>query len=120
MTDDDETLKAIEELDQILDQEREALITGDLDQLTRLLELKESLIDQINAKDSVQKEQLADVQDKVARNQALLHSAMEGIRAVADRMADLRRVRQGLETYDRTGRKTQFPTQVQRIVEKRA
>lgn len=118
MTDSAQDL--IDELDDLLDQEREALLKGELGQLARLMTLKEGLIDRIRGHESLEQEVLASVQGKVTRNQALLNSAMEGIRAVADRIADLRRVRRGLETYDRTGRKTEVGTQNRSTVERRA
>jgi len=110
----------IDQLDELLDRERQALIDGDLDFLSRLLTRKESLIIDINTLDALERSQLGGVPDKVARNQVLLNSAMEGIQAVAKRMAELRRVRQGLETYDQKGRKTRLETQSQPSVEKRA
>ncbi len=110
----------IDELDTLLDRERQALIDGDLELLGRMLTHKQGLIENINAMDALERERLTDIHNKVTRNQALLNSAMEGIRAVANRMADLRRVRQGLETYDQSGRKTRFETQNLSSVEKRA
>ena len=110
----------IDELDTLLDQERGALVRGDLEQLGRLVAHKENLIGKINMLDALERSRLAHVHDKVARNQALLNSAMEGIRAVASRMAELRRVRHGLETYDRAGRKKRFGTQTHTSMEKRA
>lgn len=110
----------IDELDSLLDRERQALIDGDLELLGRMLAQKQSLIEEVNAMDALERGHLAQVHDKVSRNQELLNSAMEGIRAVANRMADLRRVRHGLETYDRAGRKTRFETQNTSSVEKRA
>ncbi len=115
----------IDELDQLLEKEREALLAGDLEQIGRLMELKEQLIDKINsldaeAKAALDRSALSQMQDKMTRNQALLQGAMEGIRAVADRIAGLRRVREGLETYDQAGRKTQHTTGLKGHVEKRA
>ncbi|HHS89487.1 MAG TPA: flagellar biosynthesis protein FlgN [Rhodobacteraceae bacterium] len=110
----------IDDLDSLLDRERMALIDGDLELLGRMLAQKQELIDNLNNMDTLEREHLADVHDKVTRNQELLNSAMEGIRAVANRMADLRRVRQGLETYDQSGHKTRFDTHTQPSVEKRA
>ncbi len=115
----------IDELDQLLEKEREALLVGDLEQIGRLMALKEQLIDKINGLDTAEKaaldrNALSQMQDKMTRNQALLQGAMEGIRAVADRIAGLRRVREGLETYDQSGRKTQHATGVKGNVEKRA
>jgi flagellar biosynthesis/type III secretory pathway chaperone len=110
----------IDELDTLLDRERQALIDGDLDKLARMLAQKQSLIDNINSLDLLERDRLAHFHDNVTRNQELLNSAMEGIRAVAKRMADLRHVRHGLETYDQTGRKTRFEMQTKPTVEKRA
>ncbi len=110
----------IDELDAALDREREALLRGDLEQIGELMLVKEGLIEQINALQRIERQQLAAVQHKVTRNQALLTSALEGIRAVADRIADLRRVRAGLETYDRQGQKRNYGTQTRSSVEKRA
>lgn len=110
----------IDELDSLLDRERQALIDGNLEQLARMLAQKQGLIENINAMDTLERDRLAHVHDKVTRNQDLLNSAMEGIRAVAERMADLRRVRHGLETYDQSGRKTRIEMQNRPNVEKRA
>ncbi len=110
----------IDELDTLLDRERQALIDGDLELLGRMLAHKQGLFERINAMDTLDRERLTHVHDKVTRNQELLNSAMEGIRAVANRMADLRRVRHGLETYDQAGRRTRFETQSLSSVEKRA
>ncbi|GAB5436083.1 flagellar biosynthesis protein FlgN [Falsiruegeria mediterranea] len=107
-------------LDELLDLERAALVDGELERLGVLLPQKEKLIERINTLDSVEREALAGVQSKVSRNQSLLNSAMEGIQAVANRMAELRRVRRGLETYDESGRKMQHNTQVSKQLEKRA
>jgi len=112
--------KIIDDLDRLLDHERQALIDGQLDRIPPLMEQKERLIDRLRDADLLERSHLAAVQSKVTRNQGLLESAMEGIRAVADRMADLRRVRQGLETYDRTGQKTKITTATNTSVEKRA
>lgn len=116
-----ETAQAmIEELDQLLDRERHALLAGDLDQIARILSLKETLIDRINTLEALERDDLSGVQMKLSRNQTLLNGAMDGIRAVADRMADLRRVRQGLDTYDGHGRKTRHSTRTQGSIERRA
>jgi hypothetical protein len=110
----------IDELDTLLDRERQALVDGDLELLGRMLAQKKGLINKLNTLDKLERKNLAQVHDKVTRNQELLNSAMEGIRAVANRMADLRRVRHSLETYDQSGHKTRFETQGRCNVEKRA
>lgn len=110
----------IDELDELLDSEKKALVHGDIDGVNRLVSQKEYLIESLNAQDGLDRMNMSQLHQKVTRNQALLDSALEGIRAVATRMSELRRVRGGLETYDKRGRKRHFgiPNSVQ--VEKRA
>ncbi|MFV0512262.1 MAG: flagellar biosynthesis protein FlgN [Jhaorihella sp.] len=107
-------------LDDLLDRERQALVAGELDELADLMAEKEALIGEIGVPDPRAQAGLNRLRDKVHRNHALLNSALEGIRAVAGRLADLRQVRRGLETYDRSGRKTVFDTRARQHVEKRA
>lgn len=110
----------INELDDILDQERSALVRGALDQIEDLLARKEKIIAQLNTIDNLERTALAQVQTKVSRNQELLNSAMEGIRSVATRMAELRRVKKGLDVYDRAGRKESYGTTMGQRLEKRS
>ncbi|MCV2887676.1 flagellar biosynthesis protein FlgN [Ruegeria aquimaris] len=107
-------------LDSLLEQERSALVSGELDQLGPMTDEKERLVARINASVDLTPEQLAPLHRKVTRNQALLNSALEGIRSVAQRMAELRRVRQGLETYDSAGQKHRFSATRSAQLEKRA
>ncbi|APG48711.1 flagellar export chaperone FlgN [Phaeobacter porticola] len=110
----------IEELDTLLDAERAALVKGNLQELEPLLAKKEEIITTLNMTSDLEREALEHVQGKVSRNQVLLDSAMEGIRAVAARMAELRQVRKGLDVYDQSGRKTRFTTRNTPSLEKRA
>lgn len=116
----DDTGAVLAMLDDLLDRERTALVNGELDHLGRMSHEKERLVTRINAAPDLRREALEPVHRKVIRNQALLNSALEGIRAVADRMAELRRVRQGLETYDRTGRRQRFSALQGSQLEKRS
>lgn len=110
----------IDELDRILDEERVALLDGDLKKMEKILARKEEAIEQLNAISGLEQKTLKHVHTKVVRNQDLLESAMEGIRSVALRMAELRRVRKGLDVYDSTGRKTRYGTRLDKKLEKRA
>ena len=110
----------IAELDLLLDRERSALIGGNLDQIADLMEQKEALIERLRKIGATESKELDHVHGKVVRNHALLASAMEGIRAVSDRMAELRRVRQSLATYDRDGKRHQIATPTEQKLEKRA
>lgn len=110
----------INRLDELLELERSALLSGELDKIPGFLEEKESLVDGLNAIEPSGKVGLQDLQTKVERNQALLDGALQGIRKVASRMAAFRRIRRSLETYDESGRKKTIQGEVEHRVEKRA
>lgn len=110
----------INRLDTLLEDERRALLRGDLDAIAALLGRKEALIDALNAQDPGAKTDLQALQGKVGRNQALLDGALQGIRKVAGRMAAFRKIRRTLETYDETGRKQAIQGEVEHQIEKRA
>ncbi len=114
---DNDPIRALEEL---LDTERAALVQGNLEALDQLTPQKEDLIDAINDLRVFETEDLVRIQNKVERNQALLNSAAEGIRAVADRMSELRRVRQEFSTYDASGQRNGYAVRACAKLEKRA
>ena len=108
------------DLDDILERERAALLTGDLEALSRVLREKERVIDTLNRGLPSDLGSLGALKTKANRNQALLDREVEGIRVVADRVSALRRVRETLETYDQSGRKTTLESLHKGRVEKRA
>ncbi|WP_324753313.1 flagellar protein FlgN [Roseovarius sp. Pro17] len=110
----------IDQLDSLLDDERCALLDGDIEAIGALLKRKEGIIDAMNAQKPSDQADMTKVQGKVVRNQALLDGALQGIRTVAGRLAALRRVRRTLETYDKTGRKSAISDVIDHKVEKRA
>lgn len=111
---------AMTALDRLLEREREALIGGDLDFLVGLFEEKKRLIDKVNDQAEASEPDLENLQKKALRNQALLDSALQGIRSVANRMSTLHRIRQTLDTYDETGQRRSIDAQPNRKMEKRA
>ncbi|WP_419738437.1 flagellar biosynthesis protein FlgN [Ruegeria sp.] len=110
----------IKSLEEVLDLERSALVDGDLERLNHMVPEKEKLIGAINDLQVLSNDDLLRVHKKVERNQALLNSAAEGIRAVASRMAELRRVRQEFSTYGADGQRNGFAVRSQVELEKRA
>ncbi len=110
----------IKSLEEVLDLERAALVDGDLERLNHMVPEKEKLIGAINDLQVLSSDDLSRVHQKVERNQALLNSAAEGIRAVATRMAELRRVRQEFSTYGADGQRNGFTVRGQAKLEKRA
>lgn len=112
--------RIINRLDLLLESERKALLQGDLEQISMLVATKAALIDDLNGMSGHAPGDLAALQAKVLRNQALLDGALQGIRTAAARLAAFRRVRRAMETYDREGHKHTIPGEVERKVEKRA
>ena len=110
----------VAELNDLLDAEREALLKGDLEKLNRLLLPKQTLVQAIGAITGADLPQIAALDRKVRRNQLLLDGALEGIRAVAARMARLREVKGALETYGADGRRKEIPLAAESTVERRA
>lgn len=110
----------IDALDDLLEAERAALLVGDLDEIGRLLERKETLIDELATLEDAEAKPLEALNAKVKRNQALLDQALEGIRAVSKRLAELRRVRNSLETYDEKGERHKIDVSPDSSLEKRA
>lgn len=93
--------RQIEDLLTLLQQEREALLGGDYDQLERLANAKEQAVKAIQAQ-SMPRGILANLQKRLERNMAMLGAAAEGVRDARQRLAQLR---SGHETqmYDRLG-----------------
>lgn len=87
-----ETHALFEKLEILLDQEKQALANGALEDIKLILDQKSDLLD----------------------------SALRGVRQVADRMATLRRVRTTLETYNSNGEKSDLSITTTRKLEKRA
>ncbi|AXI48608.1 flagellar biosynthesis protein FlgN [Sulfitobacter sp. SK012] len=96
---------AMKSLDALLEAERAALLTGNLEALGEMVDQKEGLIGKLNDAMPDGSQSIADLRVKVERNQSLLNGAMDGIRSVAERIAALRKVRSSLDTYDADGRK---------------
>ena len=57
------THRTLDELDHLLDHEREALLDGRLEEIARLVELKASLIGQLNQPDEAAREPLARIRE---------------------------------------------------------
>lgn len=114
------TRELISKLDRLLNAEHEYLLQGKLDEIGRLTSEKETIVEELNLKARNKDAGLKSLHGKIVRNQRLLTSASQGIRAVSNRMANLRRVRSGLETYDRSGNRKTFGNQATQTLEKRA
>lgn len=109
-----------EELDDLLEDERVSLLAGNLDDVSRLMVRKVTLIEKLEGLSEGDRADLMALQSKITRNQALLEGSLQGIRAVADRLATLRRLRREMETYDQQGNKKLIQGHATPRVERRA
>ncbi|SEF69975.1 flagellar biosynthesis protein FlgN [Jhaorihella thermophila] len=114
------TEATLERVNRLLDAERKALIEGRLDQLAELAERKSELVLDLEQLGDLNQQDLQEMRRKAHRNERLIQSALEGIRSVTARLETLRRVREGLETYDRSGNKTRITSFRDARMEKRA
>jgi flagellar biosynthesis/type III secretory pathway chaperone len=110
----------IDPIESLIDEERAALLAGDLERLARLLDRKESLLSAIAAVEFHDMAAIERIKSKLARNQTLLESAMAGIRSVHDRLRLLRETRDALRTYDSSGQERRIESRPGRHVERRA
>lgn len=108
-----------EQLKSLIASEREALLTGDFDRLSDLLEEKQQLADAL-ARRPLDSEDLQPLRDGLRRNQELFDQAMAGVRNVAARLGDLNRVRKATDTYDAQGRRQTIDTPAVNRLERRA
>lgn len=116
----DTTQSHIDTLSDLLDDERGAVLVGNLELLEEMLPKKEALIDALNTASVKDGPSLKALDAKVRRNQLLLDGALEGIREVAKKMSTLRKMRASLETYDAEGRRQTIEAEPETSVERRA
>ena len=112
-------LTTIQQLDDLLRAERAALLDGDFDKIAELLDLKESLTQDLN-QEAITPADLAPLRDGMHRNQELFDHALAGIRNVAARLGDLNRIRKSMDTYDAYGRRTTIDAPKKNKLERRA
>ena len=107
-------------LDGLLEEEREALLTGALDRIEDVMQRKSALIDTLTEMEMQDPDAISALQTKLGRNQVLYDQALAGIRNVAGRLSALRHLRKTLETYDQHGRKSSLVTAEENRLERRA
>ena len=110
----------VDELSDLVDAERKAILAADFATIERLFDAKEALINKIRDLSSADDLKHLDVHQKLMRNQELLTAAMQGIRTVADRLSALRQVKEGLHTYDARGQRNRYRAVAPKTLEKRA
>jgi len=108
-----------ERLEALIAAEREALLEGDFDRITELMDEKRSLVNGLVAEET-KPEQLTPLRNGLRRNQELFDQALAGLRNVAARLGDLNRARKSMDTYDSFGRKHRIDAPQAKKLERRA
>ncbi len=110
--------RLVTQLDQVLDLEKQALISANFDPLGDLLQQKEMLLAQLAAAKPAA-DALRPARRKMDENQALLAAAIKGVAAAGERLEALNSVQKGLRVYDPNGRVDLAP-QHNKSLEKKA
>ncbi len=92
----------MDEIETLLDDERTALLSGDLMALGDIAARKESLAASLSHY-SFDREALSALRRKAEKNADLIEAAMKGLRSVTRRIAEIRRANGPLTTYGQDG-----------------
>ncbi|MDJ0822739.1 MAG: flagellar protein FlgN [Paracoccaceae bacterium] len=109
-----------EKLTALIEEERQALLNGDLDSIEKVIERKQELIVQIANTPPNSPDELEPLRLQLRRNQVLYDHALAGLRNVADRLGTLRRLRKSLDTYDAYGQRQSIEDTTENQLERRA
>lgn len=108
-----------DQLNTLLEAEREALLNGDFDRIADLMDEKQRLINGLEDVPT-EPEEIRPLRDGLRRNQELFDQALAGLRNVAARLGDLNRARKSVNTYDSNGRMRSIEAPVKKRLERRA
>ncbi len=103
------------DLESLLEEERRVILSGAWADLDRIAGRKAAGLSALEAEDAAQ---LAPLARGLARNQALLAAALDGLREAGHRRAALLASRAGLVTYDAHGARAQHPVASSRLERK--
>ena len=92
-------------IEKLLAEERAAILAGSFDDVTRIAERKQALIEGLSTA-APPAADLRHIASEISRNQTLLAAAIDGIRSVVERLAELRRARDGFDSYGPKGVRT--------------
>ncbi len=87
----------------LLDEEKALLLSGKIDSLAALEPQKIELSEHLESEGRPSSQQLADLQQRIRRNQALLEASSKGLKTASERLKEIRKVMLQLDTYTRNG-----------------
>lgn len=94
------------ELVEVLEKERKAIIAGKFATVDDLAQIKQRLFEELIIS-KPKPDELESIQRALNQNQTLFSSAIEGVKSARIRLEALREVREGLRIYDQSGRLAQ-------------
>lgn len=103
----------------LLDEEHTALMSGDFERISSLLDEKEGILKRLETTCETPAD-LLPLQEKFRRNHRLFDQSLAGLRAVAARLGALAQIRKSLSTYDENCQKESLTGSHQHRLEKRA
>ncbi|KUF09613.1 hypothetical protein [Pseudoponticoccus marisrubri] len=103
----------------LIAEERRALMKGQFDRISEIIEEKRALTQHLQTA-RLPPKRASELKDGLRRNQELYDQALAGIRNVASRLGDLNRLRRSMDTYDRQGQKQTIDAPVSNALERRA
>ncbi|MCA8883269.1 MAG: flagellar biosynthesis protein FlgN [Rhodobacteraceae bacterium] len=93
----------------LLDREYDLAVNGDFEGLSRLLQEKEAAIAQMPQMVGITRDTAQQLASKADRNQRILRATADGIRDVTRRLAELRRLQDGFDSYSADGQRRNAP-----------
>ena len=99
----DNDLRVIDELEDLFDRERNAILKGELGKLKRLVIHKEKLMQRITAFSIMDQDVLFKLQNKARSNQQLLEASLRGVQMISDRIKAIKAGPLNLKTYNQAG-----------------
>ena len=108
-----------QELAEILEAERSALVAGDFDQIADLMTRKQAIAESLKDEEESATD-LIPLQAALRRNQELFDRALEGVRAVVDRLGTVQTLSKSLHGYDAQGKRFSLAEPTENRLEKRA
>lgn len=112
--------QTVSDLLNLVEEERNAVLWGDLDHVARVFERKSDLIEALNGMERADSADLEELRSRIERNQMLLEAAKRGARMALARLKSMRRSREMLTLYDAHGWSVDHPTLGHPTFERRA
>lgn len=112
------TDRAVDQMRRVLDQQRDCLKCGRLDELAGLAARLENLAAGLGER-TIGRDELAALRAEAGENAVLLHAALKGVEAARARLLAIRNAGRGLAVYTATGQAVRHPV-APATVERRA